>query len=232
MVTSPSPSDGKSTTTANLAVSLAQAGKRVLLVDADLRRPTVYFTLGMSKGPGLADFIENEATFEDCCRLSEQPNLSVCTHGKTTSRPAELLEDEVFRTFLQSARAVYDIVLIDTPPLLAVADPAVVANLVDGCFLTILVKKNNRTLVERATAILREHDCKILGVIVNSSEARRGGYGYSSYNYYGKGEYGYVKSYRNYYAAKDGVETTAVEQRKSSRNGHHARKEGDGVKTS
>lgn len=83
------------------------------------------------------------------------------------------------------------------------ADPAIVADLVDGCLLTVRIERNNKTLVERACDVLREHGRAIEGIIVNSKTSTRGGYGYSSYDYYGKQGYGYMSSYRKYYAASD-----------------------------
>ncbi len=219
MVSSPSPADGKSTTIANLAVSLAQTGKRVLLVDADMRRPTIAKTFGLGDLIGLSDILEGEATLEECCIESEQTNLFLCTEGSTTSQPSELLESERFVEFIAHARAQYDIVLIDSPPLLAVADPAIISSVVDGVLLTMRIEKNNRTLVERACEILRDQDAKLLGVIVNSRKSGRQAYGYTQYNYYGDKAYGYQANYRRYYAAKETDKETAP-RTKPSRNGH------------
>lgn len=222
MITSPSPADGKSTTISNLAVSLAQTGKRVLLVDADMRRPTLGKTFGVDRQPGLADYLDGEADWERICHPTEQPHLNVCPEGTATSQPAELLESVRFEQFVASAREHYDIVLIDTPPLLAVADPAIVADVCDGCLMMIRVEKNNRNLVERAREILRDHAAPLLGVVVNSTNSRRRAYGYSAYNYYGKKEYGYVAKYRRYYAAReDGErEIPTSGHRLASSNGH------------
>ena len=219
MVTSPSPGDGKSTTIANLAVSLAQTGKRILLIDADMRRPTITKSFGLDDVVGLSDILEGQATLEECCIASEQSNLDICTEGSVTSHPSELLESERFVKLVEQVREKYDIVLIDTPPLLAVADPAIISTIVDGCFLTMRIEKNNRTLVERSCEILRDHDAKLLGVIVNSRKAGRQSYGYTQYNYYGDKEYGYQANYRRYYAAKDS-DKESVPRTKPSRNGH------------
>ena len=210
MVTSPSPADGKSTTIANLAVSLAQAGRRVLLVDADLRRPTVAKTFGIAQPVGLSNYLHDEASLKECCHASEQSNLSICPDGAATSQPSELLQSERFVEFLAEARRQYDIVLIDTPPLLAVADPAIVADVVDGCILTVRISKNNRTLIERARAILADHDVRLDGVVVNGRDGKQGGFGYSSYNYYGKKEYGYMAKYRRYYSVKEPVDESSI----------------------
>ncbi|MEP0059861.1 polysaccharide biosynthesis tyrosine autokinase, partial [Rhodopirellula bahusiensis] len=203
MITSPSPADGKSTMIVNLAASMAQTGKRVLLIDADMRRPTVASNLGLTAGQGLADYLKGQASLDDVCQTCDQANLFVCSEGTKTSQPAELLETTRFAEFIAEAREAFDVIFIDTPPLLAVADPAIVAEHVDGCLMAVRVAKNNRTIVQRAAEILVEHGNRAMGVIINTQSARSDNYGYSSYNYYGKKENGYVASYRRYYAAAD-----------------------------
>jgi capsular exopolysaccharide synthesis family protein len=221
LLTSPSPSDGKSTTIANLAVSVAQTGKRVLLIDADMRRPTVAANFGAERSPGLSDLLSHDgpvtpATLAECVQASEQDNLTLCTSGSRTSEPSELLESDQWVAFLDLARQTYDVILIDTPPLLAVADPSIVADEVDGVFLTVRIEKNNRTLVERATEVLTDKGIAIEGVIVNSRNSRSNHYAYSSYDYYGKKQYGYVASYRRYYEANDGDDAGSAPRRKRS----------------
>lgn len=202
MVTSPSPGDGKSTTVGNLAVSLAQAGRRVLLVDGDLRRPTVAKTFGITALIGLTDYLKDDSDFHSCCHSCEQENLTICPDGAITSHPAELLQSERFTDFLTEARALFDIVLIDAPPLLAVADPAIIGSVVDGCLLTLRIERNNRTLVERACDILADNNTSLDGIIINSLTSQTNEYGYSSYNYHSNKEYGYVDTYRRQYAVR------------------------------
>jgi len=203
MITSPCPGDGKSTTISNLAVSLAQTGKKVLLVDADLRRPTIYRIFGIEQSPGLGDFLSDQQELNECIRPSEQPNLDLCPNGCKTSRPAELLESDRFRDFVNQARQLYDFVLIDTPPILVVADPMIIGEVVDGCLLTIKVDKKSRNYVEKARRALAEQEIRILGIVVNSTVSNPRGYGYSSYNYNSKYEYGDVATYRKYYRSED-----------------------------
>jgi capsular exopolysaccharide synthesis family protein len=204
MITSPSPGDGKSTTISNLAITLAQTGKKILLVDGDLRRPAISKNFGLPKRIGLTDFLTEEVNdLSEICIETEQPNLFICSDGSITSQPSELLESERFREFVDRAREEFDMVLIDAPPLLAVADPAIIASAVDSCLLTLRIEKNNRTLVERAREILADQEADLTGLIVNSRISGAKAYGYSAYNYYGQKEYGYQAKYRRYYAASD-----------------------------
>ena len=199
MVTSPSPADGKSTTIANLAVSLAQAGRRVLLVDGDLRRPKIGKLFGLSNSPGLSDYLMERASFDQCCAHSPAQNLTLCPEGTPTPQPAELLESPRFLQFIAHARKEFDLVLIDTPPILAVADPVIAAEVVDACMLVVRIEKNNRQLIERACQILRDHNVALLGIIVNAAHSRIRNYAYSSYNYYRESEYCHVGRYRKEY---------------------------------
>ena len=224
MLTSPSPSDGKSTVISNLAASMAQTGKQVLLVDADMRRPTIHKNFGTVRSLGLSDFLVGEEGFADCLCDSEQTGLTICPAGSRTSSPSELLESERFAEFMKHARESFDVVFLDVPPVLAVTDPAIIALHVDSCMLVVRIAKNNRMLVERAADILRDQGVSLDGVVINSRDGRRGGYGYSSYNYYGKKEYGYVESYRRYYESDE-------DESPIKTNGHaHPSANGRGVK--
>ncbi len=197
MVTSPHPGEGKSTTISNLAVSFAQTGKKVLLIDADMRRPTLHDVFGVLSKPGLADILTGKYRVPGALRPSGIENLFIMPHGTFTSEPAELLESRRFTLLIQQCRKAFDLVLIDAPPLLAVADPAIIAPLVDSCLLTVQVRKNNRMTVERAAQLLHDMPVKLTGVIVNSTEERAGKeYGYTSG--YQAEQYGYVGYYREY----------------------------------
>jgi capsular exopolysaccharide synthesis family protein len=184
-ITSPSPGDGKTTLAANLAVSMAQSGKRVLLVDADFRKPWVHKKFGLSNQLGLSIALAGEIEVSQAIQESGIDGLWVIPCGPLPPNPAELLTSPRFKEVLDQLREQYDFVLVDTPPLLAVTDPAVVAPRVDGVLLTIRVSKNGRTQAERAKEILTTLDAKILGVVVNGLE-RKGssmGYGYHDYSY-------------------------------------------------
>ncbi|MBX3423860.1 MAG: polysaccharide biosynthesis tyrosine autokinase [Pirellulaceae bacterium] len=208
-ITSPVPGDGKSTLSSNLAVAMAQSGRRVLLIDADFRRPRLQKLFGFDADVGMAQLVAGQCELDDAIYTSCVANLSIMPGGKRPNNPAELLSSSRFAELIEIVREKYDIIIIDTPPLLAVSDPSVVASVVDGVVLTMRLRRNVKPLATRAFRVLESVDAQILGVVVNgvSTEAAYGGYGYnysyndyrysyrSSYGYgYGKyGKYGYGK---------------------------------------
>ncbi|WP_442511238.1 polysaccharide biosynthesis tyrosine autokinase [Novipirellula sp. SH528] len=197
MMTSPHPGDGKSTTISNLAVSLAQTGKRVLLIDADMRRPVIAKMFGLNDGPGLTDTLIHDVTLTEATQHTEVANLDILTHGSRTSEPAELLESADFSRLLTQCRQEYDYVLIDAPPLLAVADPSIIAPLVDSLVLTIRVRKNCRRPIERCAQMLKELEITPSALVVNSSQKSDGkSFGYSNTHSYET--YGYIGYYDEY----------------------------------
>jgi len=214
MMSSPHPGDGKSTTIANLAISFAQTGKRVLLIDSDLRRPVIAGLFGLEGRPGLADVLKGESTLAEAASKTAVENLDVMPHGTETSVPAELLQSNRMGLLLQSARKEYDIVLVDAPPVLAVADPAIVAPLVDGVILTVRVCKNGRRPVERASRILSDIGICPLAIVVNGvSNNAKATYGYGNYR---ADEYSYVGQYHREYAAHEPTAAERLEKQKSA----------------
>lgn len=195
-ITSPNMSDGKSTLSANLAISVAQSGKRVLLVDADLRRPRVHKEFGISKATvGLASVINGESTLEEAIMPSVVNNLFILPSGPRPSNPAEVLTSPKLPEIIEELRNQFDVVLIDTSPLLSVSDPAIVASRVDGVMLLIRLSRNSRPAAMRAKEILDGLGANLLGVVVNRSEEANTPYGYS---------YQYAYEYAYAYKADDG----------------------------
>ena len=186
-VTSPDMGDGKTTLAANLALSIAQSGKRVIIVDADCRRPRLHKLFGVSAGPGLAAVIGGKAELPDAVRQSIVPELSVLPCGAVPPNPAELLSQPTFPQLLEVLRGQYDYVIVDSPPLLAVTDPCIVAPHADGVLLTIRLSKTARPHAQRAKDILATLGVSVLGVVVNAVN-RRGSDAYG-YNYYYHYEY-------------------------------------------
>jgi capsular exopolysaccharide synthesis family protein len=192
-VTSPTMGDGKSTLAANLAISIAQAGKTVILIDADFRRPMVHQLFGLTSRLGLGSILTGETEPPEVMLPSAVPGLSILPAGPVPPNPAELLSLPRFKELLTHIREKYDFIIIDTPPLLAVTDPCMVAPYVDGVLLTFRISKQNRPSALRAKEILTTLGATILGVVVNAVNQRGKGYGYYGYGY--GDHYGYGGGY-------------------------------------
>jgi capsular exopolysaccharide synthesis family protein len=197
-VTSPNPGDGKSTLAANLAISLAQSGKKTILLDCDFRKPRVHKLFAITKPElGLASVTGGLANLTQAIRHSSIDNLDILPCGPRPQNPAELLSGARFQQVLADLRKQYDYVIVDTPPMLAVSDPRVVAQRVDGILLVFKITKRARPLAERAREQLADMGANLLGVIVNGG-GKQGGdeYGYSyGYNYAYSYEYEYAETY-------------------------------------
>lgn len=188
LVTSAGPRDGKTTSAASLAITMAESGKRVLLVDADLRRPRVHNAFKVANGSGLSSLILGEGTLGDTVKASGVPNLSLLTCGPIPPNPAELLHTDGFKKVLAQMMTEYDQVIIDSPPVGAVADAVVVSTQVDGTLLVVKNQVTSRDLAKRAVRALRDVNARIFGAILNDidlEDRQAGGYYYySKYGYY------------------------------------------------
>ena len=194
-MTSPNMGDGKSTLITNLAISMAQSGKRVLLVDADCRRPRLHRLLGLRESSvGLTAVLLGEVDLTAAIQETAVPNLSVLPCGKRPPNPAELLTSRQFESVLAELRGSYDFVLVDTPPLLAVTDPCVVAGIVDCVLLVVRISKNGRPAAEQAKEMLSSTGARLLGVVVNAI-GRDGQGGLYGHRYYYDYYYKYGKNY-------------------------------------
>lgn len=182
-VTSPNAGDGKSNLASNLAVSIAQSGKRAILVDADLRKPRIHKIFGVSSSVGLASVIAGETELSESIDDSGVPGLSILPCGPIPHNPAELLTSPHFKDLLEALRDQYDFVIVDTPPLLVVSDPSVVAPRVDGVLLTVRFTKDCRPNAERAKDILTTLGANVLGVVINDPEQRTGKNANYAYSY-------------------------------------------------
>lgn len=199
-VTSPTPGDGKSTLAANLAISLAQSGKRTVLLDCDFRKPRVHKLFALPKPEvGLASVTSGVTPLDEAIRHSDVDNLDLLPCGPRPANPAELLSGPRFQEVLTQLKAKYDMVIIDTPPILAVSDPRVVAQRVDGVVLVFRITNKVRPLAERAKEYLSDMGATLLGIVVNGGEkTSEYGYGYG----YGAG-YNYTYDYDYQYAEGD-----------------------------
>lgn len=190
-VTSPLPGDGKTTVATNLAVSIAQSGKSVLLIDADLRRPKIAGVLNLPDAPGLSDVLQGHSELDlAVSRLDQVPRLHVLSAGRPVANPSEQLTHPAFKTLLDQLRNEYDFVVIDSPPILAVSDPAVIAPQSDGVLVVLRIKRNSRDLANRCFALLSRVNAPVIGVVANtfSRDGSDLDYGYGDY-VYGRGKY-------------------------------------------
>ena len=195
-ITSPMPGDGKSTLAANLAVTISQSGKRVLLMDADFRRPALHTIFGIQQqSSGLASIVSGETEpLHAMQSVPQAPNLRLLTCGPRPSNPSELLSSEQFAEILDVFREQFDFVLVDTPPILAVSDPCAVAARTDSVILTFRIHKRARPLAVRARNALLSIGANVVGVVVNGIDQEAGDY-YSQYRYRYAG-YRYAYNYR------------------------------------
>jgi capsular exopolysaccharide synthesis family protein len=199
VVTSAEPGDGKTTTLANLAACYAQAEKRTLLIDADLRRPGLTALMNMRGPRGLSEVLRSESDVSQLAPLhikaSGVEGLDILPSGPRPQDPAELLSGPRFSQLLAWAETVYDMILVDSPPTLATTDTAIIGRLIDGVVVVVQPVKNRRRLVTRVVERLELMKIPILGVVVNrtGTDAEQSYYGYHNYGYgYG---YGYGEEY-------------------------------------
>ena len=184
-ITSCTPNEGKSMTIANLAIVLTQAGKSVLIMDCDMRNPTVHKNFNLSNKVGLSSCISMGTAVADAVQETAIEGLDALTAGVIPPNPSELLGSERMQNILQRAKEEYDYVLIDTPPVLPVTDSLVLGSMVDGL---ILVIDSGEIKVEMAREVknqLVHAGANILGVVLNKVRSEHHGYGYGYYYYYG-----------------------------------------------
>lgn len=184
LITSTAPDEGKSTISANLALTLAQTGKRVLLIDCDLRMPMLHKIFKVSNFRGLTNLLADMTTLEEAVQEIEETDVHFLSAGPIPPNPAELLASDKMTELLNTLKASYDYVLVDAPPVLAVTDAVLLSPKVDG---VILVSAVNKTRVDRAKEArdqLYRANARILGVVLNGVERTRDDQYY--YYYYGE----------------------------------------------
>lgn len=185
LITSAIQAEGKSTTAANLAYLLAEEGKSVLFIDADLRKPTVHYTFHLKNTVGLSLVLSNQLEVSEAIQETDVPNLSIMTSGPIPPNPSELLGSQRFQTLIDEMEAQYDWVIFDTSPLLAVTDTQLLANRLDGAILVVDSMNTDKKMAKKAMNLLKSADAKVLGVVMNNVTA-------SNVNYYSS------KYYRSY----------------------------------
>jgi exopolysaccharide transport family protein len=212
MVTSALPQEGKTTTSINTAVVLAQKGVRVLLIDADLRRPSIHKTLGMGPHSGLSNVLTGSTSLEQAItHTSILPNLFVLPAGTPPPNPAELLASANMRDVLNELSSQYDHIVIDTPPSLSVTDAVVLSPRADAVLLVIRSGQTTKQALRRSRDILMQVNAKVVGVLLNAVDLSSPDY-YYYYEYQGK----YARYYRDEDSADHDEDDDAVESRTSS----------------
>ncbi|MFZ3212458.1 MAG: polysaccharide biosynthesis tyrosine autokinase [Terriglobales bacterium] len=189
LVTSPLAQEGKTTTSVNTAIVLAQRGARVLLVDADLRRPSIHKAFGVPQRPGLSEYLTGNISECPTTPWAQLPNLHVLPSGGSPPHPAELLGSALMNNLLAEWRKQFDHIVIDTPPALSVTDAVLLSVQADSVILVIRSGQTTKQALRRARQLLAYVNSKIIGVVVNAMDLNASDY-YYYYGYYGK-KYGY-----------------------------------------
>lgn len=190
VVTSTGPSEGKTIVAGNVAAALALSEKRVLLIDADLRKPRVHTLFGLEQGPGLADMLVGVKRASEVVHAARVPGLWVLSAGTTSPNPAELLGSDRFRRFLDTLAEHFDWVIVDAPPVLPVTDAALIGHLTGGVLFVVGTDMTNRQAAQNAVRQLRAGRARIVGAMLNRVPLKRHSYYYSHY---------YRPSYGDYY---------------------------------
>ncbi|MED4013696.1 CpsD/CapB family tyrosine-protein kinase [Priestia aryabhattai] len=181
VLTSSGSSEGKSTTAANLAIVYSQQGLNVLLVDGDLRKPTAHYTFRLENHTGLTNVLTRQFALGQAVQSTEVPNLYVLTSGPIPPNPAELLASKQMGEILGEMNEQFDMVIFDTPPVLAVADAQILANQVDASILIVSSSKTEKDAALKAKDLLAQAKSKLLGAVLNNRKIEKGNY----YYYYG-----------------------------------------------
>lgn len=197
LVSSAVPGEGKTTVAANLALALAQKGSRTLLVDCDLRNPSIAAVLGEKGSRGLSDYLRGSHAEKDYIRETRTENLFVVYGGRPVSNAAELLASERTQAFIGAVRDMFDYIILDTPPCSLLADAAEISGLADCALLTIRQDYASKSQILEGIQLLSDDDLPLVGCVMNC--VSHGAMG-KSYGYYGYGEY--YRSYKNYTAKK------------------------------
>jgi len=184
LITSAALQEGKSTTSVNIAGSMAQANFKTLLLDADLRKPRIHSIFHQKRFPGFTDYFFGQATFEDIVRKSDINNLDFITAGTIPPNPSEILGSEQMETFLAKLKSKYDYIIVDSPPVVAVTDSEILSSIVDGTILVVSANNTEMELMDKAISLIDQEHNSFIGVILNNFSYRSGYGSYYKYYYY------------------------------------------------
>ncbi len=203
-VTSAMPRDGKTTVAISLAITMAQSGRRVLLIDADLRKPRLHRAFDLPTGAGITTVIAGESSLQEAVQATDVPGLNLVQCGPIPPNPSELLHTRRFAEFVEEARANYDLVIFDTPPLGAVTDPAIISNFADGMILVARARTTTRGGLALALRQLHGVSARIVGTVLNDVDLTENMYG------------SYYANYRGYYGDPENDTTPTVSKASTS----------------
>lgn len=181
VVTSSEPGEGKSTTAGNLALSLAQGDKKVILIDCDLRKPSIHKKFKLSNRVGLSDVIVEKESVTNVGHKYNN-NLTILTSGKIPPNPAEMLASKAMTALIEALKKVFDYVILDTPPVQAVTDAQILSTKADGTILVVRAERTKKDSVHNSIGLLRKVNANIIGTVLNGLEESRNNY----YYYYGE----------------------------------------------
>lgn len=201
-VTSSSPGEGKTTTLANLAITFAQSGSKVLLIDADLRKPRVHKVFYLSNVTGMTSVLAQRIDYKTCVTQATIDNLYVLTAGPIPPNPSELLASNAMKTLMNDLRNDFDIILIDTPPVGIVTDAAILSTIVDGTILVVSSGGVEIEAAQRSKELLEKVNANILGVVLNKIAKENYGNYYFSYYYYAEEKDGEKKKGKKHRSKK------------------------------
>jgi len=208
LVTSTAPGEGKSLTASNLAIAMALDGRQVILVDTDLRRPTLHQKFGLDQKPGLTNVLVGHTPLEEALQKTHIPGLRMLACGPIPPNPAELLNSRAMRKMVEGLREQADIVIYDSPPCLATADAQVLSSEVDGVLYVIQLGQTRKSAVRHASEMLMQARARVIGLVFNKVdiESRRHDY-YGYYSYY---------NYYNYYTSSQLTDGEPRRRRRST----------------
>lgn len=181
LVTSSEPGEGKSTTSGNLALAFAQDEKKVILIDCDLRKPSLHKKFRISNNRGLSDVIIDRDKLNKCIQKRTE-YLDILTAGKIPPNPSEMLGSQAMSSLLDELSNVYDVIILDSPPVLAVTDAQILSTKSDGVVLVVRAEKTKRDTVLAAKGVLDKVNANILGTVLNGGDKNKDNY----YYYYGQ----------------------------------------------
>ena len=184
LITSSAPQEGKTTVTINLAGSLAQANRKTLIVDCDLRKPRIHTVFNSNRFQGLIDYMFGKASLDEIINETELPNLNYITSGTIPPNPAEMLESNAMKEFLKVIRERYDIILLDSPPVIAVTDSEILASLADASIIVVSSETTEAELLVKSVELMKRDGSTFIGTVLNNFSYKSGYGSYYKYYYY------------------------------------------------